>query len=858
MVKKLTTNPMTLTTPHHTWAIPGTRLVMACLLVGLMALVGCGSGSGSKTETNVQPIPGDGGGDDPFVYTGTNPAATEDTIRFQKELWEKIAGPGQCGGCHTTQAPHFARADDINLAYQVVFDSNLVNLGNPEESRLVTKVANGHNCWVPDATACGDFIAGWIRNWAGDNATQSNSVVLTAPAIKDIASSKSFPADSDLFATTVYPLLGEYCAGCHAETAASRQQPYLASRDIEVAYQAAKAKIRLDAPASSRLVQRLSGEAHNCWSDCNANAATLAAAISAFANGIEAVAVDPTLVTSKAVGLADAFVLTSGGRIDSEIIVKYEFKSGKGSIAYDSTGSGIDLLLHGNVDWSSAWGVKIDTGGRLQASTSNTRRLTNNIMSSGAYTIETWVIPDSVDQGTNNSNPARIVTLSGSATERNLALGQYDYNYSFLNRTNRSDTNGLAEIHTPDNDQVLQASLQHLVASFDPINGRRLFVNGEPIAINDPDKGAVLRDWDSSFALAVGNEVTGASASQWRGSMRFLAIHKRALSASDIKTNYDVGVGARYLLLFSIAELINLPESYIVFEVQQLDDYGYLFSAPFFTNLDQASPSAPIPLQGLRIGVNGSEAATGQVFANLDTHIEAGQIVDGRQGLARLGTIVEVKAGPAEDVFFLSFDRIGSHTHLRTEAPVAAPAAPAITPEQAQVGLRDFASINATLSALTTVPSTQANVAATYANVEQQLPTRTALDGFLAAHQMGITQLTVAYCNELVDNPSLRASYFPGFTITTPPASAFDAPGRSLIIEPLLTRLLANELPDGTNPHSALTNQAAPDTVRTELNHLIDTMTACTATNTCAADRTATTVKAVCAASLSSAVMLVQ
>ena len=145
----------------------------------------------------------------------------------------------------------------------------------------------------------------------------------------------------------------------------------------------------------------------------------------------------------------------------------------------------------------------------------------------------------------------------------------------------------------------------------------------------------------------------------------------------------------------------------------------------------------------------------------------------------------------------------------------------------------------------------------TYLKVEQQLPTLANLDGFLAAQQMGITQLTVAYCNALVGTSSapnsLRDSYFVGFDFTASAATAFSPANRSLIIEPLLKHLLAAEI-NGT----ALSTQANPLAVRTELNALIDTMTACTQTNSCASDRTLTTVKATCSAALGSAVMLLQ
>ena len=357
-------------------------IFISSLFSSLLIVGGCGSGSSeSKVETNPNPNTGGNGNTGPFVYQGEKPAATADIIKFQNELWVNIAPENRCGGCHDDQAPNFARGDDINLAYNVVFDNNLVNLQQPVESRLVTKVAGGHNCWVSDASVCADIITGWITKWAGDQATQANSVELKAPEVKEIANSKSFPADSSLFASTVYPVVEEYCARCHSEASNTKQQPYFASGDVDVAYQAAKSKIRLDNPGASRLVQRLVIDSHNCWSNCVDDGAEMTAAITAFTNGIPTVEVDPDLVVSKAVGLGDAFVLTSGGRIDSEIIAKYEFKTGKGSIAYDTSGSGVDLNILGNVDWSSAWGVKLDTGGRLQATTLNSRKLANHIIS---------------------------------------------------------------------------------------------------------------------------------------------------------------------------------------------------------------------------------------------------------------------------------------------------------------------------------------------------------------------------------------------------------------------------------------------------------------------------------------------
>lgn len=850
--------------------------LLSLLMSGLLS--GCGgSGSGSEVKPNPEPPPATGGGN--FVYRGEKPAGTEDITKFQNELWINIAREDRCGGCHQTQAPTFARGDDINLAYAAVIDGGLVSLADPAASRLVTKVSGGHNCWTSDPVACGDIVTGWINKWAGPRETTANDVVLKAPDDKEIANSKSFPVNSADFATTVYPLLTEYCAGCHSESAATRQQPYFASDDVDVAYQAAKSKIRLDTPAQSRLVQRLRADAHNCWSDCAANSTEMQAAIQAFADGLTSVEVDPELVISKAVGLGDAFVLSSGGRIDTDIIAKYEFKTGKDTVAFDTSGiePAADLNLIGNVAWSSAWGIKIADTGRAQATVSGSRKLYDLLRGSGEYTVETWVIPDNLDQGANDNNPARIVSYSGSTDERNFTLGQYDYNYVVLNRSDKSDANGLGVLATNDNDERAQASLQHVVATFDPIRGRRIYVNGEFTGDTDPLAQAVLKDWDNGYALVVGNEVSGNR--PWAGSVRFLAIHKRAMSAADIQTNFDVGVGARYLLLFNVSELIDEPECFhndpsdnpdrgdigdcfVVFEVQQIDDYGYQFAAPFFTVLGGGSLTSPVPLKGIRIGVNGTEAVAGQVFANLDTQLSSAAAVGGRQQLSPLGTVVEAKSGPEDDVFFLTFDQIGDKNYTRVTAVVPPPAEPADIPDQPTLGLRDFAEINASLAQMTGISAVNPLVAATYEKVKQQLPTLTNLDGFLAAQQMGITQLTVAYCNALVGsngagaNPA-RTAMFPGFDFAAEANVAFNSDTkRAQIIDPLLNRLLADEMADGSNPNSKLTQQAEPAELRLELNQLIDNMTNCG--SGCAADRTLTTVKATCAATLGSAVMLLQ
>jgi len=846
------------------------------MLLAVTALSACSGGSGSDTVQNVDTSQPDTTAT--VEYTGPAPA-TADVQNFKLNIWDNLVGDSRCGGCHQSdQAPLFVRADDINVAYSAA--NSLVDLPNPANSRLVTKVAGGHNCWLDSASVCGDIITNYVEAWAGSSGSAANVVTLTAPQIKGVGQSRSFPVNTSDFDSVLTPmistspdkslrgLLQTYCAGCHADDAATPQQPYFASSDIDIAYEAAKSKINLDDPANSRLVLRLSNEFHNCWSDCGDNADDMEAAIAAYAATIPLSVVDPALVLSKALNLEDdGIVASSGGRVETNVIALYEFKTGSGVTAYDTSGvdPALNLNLIGDVEWVGSWGIRINDG-KAQGSTTSSTKLHNLITATNEYTIEAWVVPDNVTQ----DGPARIVSYSGGNDVRNFTLGQTLYNYNFLNRSSVTDANGQPDLSTADADERLQATLQHVVLTYDPVNGRRIYVNGVYTGDADSVAGGTLADWDDSFALVLGDEVS--SDNLWRGTIRLLAIHNRALGSDDIQQNYDAGVGEKFLLLFSVSHLISVPDSYIVFEVQQFDNYGYLFNAPFFTSLDAdvSSGSAAvgsIDLRGLRIGINGRETGVGQAFANLDTALTDAAYIGGRQPLSSLGTVIELEKGPGGDEFFLTFDQLGANSYVRTEPIPATPPEAADIPDQSLIGLRRFEEINATLAAITGGGITDPGVRETYDKVRQQLPTVENIDGFLAAHQMGVTQLAVEYCSSLVGelgdaDTSARDTFFPGFNFAATPDVAFDTAGRAAIIDPLISGLLAQDLPVDAPDYPAaapLAGQPLPADISAELNALVDRM-ASFCPGSCAAepDRTINVVKATCAAAIGSAVMLIQ
>jgi hypothetical protein len=87
------------------------------------------------------------------------------------------------------------------------------------------------------------------------------------------------------FQTTVFPLVRQYCAGCHAED----QAPYIAALDLVSAHSSIVfgQKVDFNNPSESGLVRRLRDLQHNCWTiNCTRDAQVMAEAIQAWADAL--------------------------------------------------------------------------------------------------------------------------------------------------------------------------------------------------------------------------------------------------------------------------------------------------------------------------------------------------------------------------------------------------------------------------------------------------------------------------------------------------------------------------------------------------------------------------------------------
>jgi concanavalin A-like lectin/glucanase superfamily protein len=797
------------------------RPVVACTaLLVLLTLAACGGG-GAPTTVNQQSTPPSSTAN---AYTGPAPA-NADVQAFKINLWENIRTADRCGGCHHQggQSPMFARSDDVNLAYQAA--GPLVNLVRPDQSTLVLKVGSGHNCWVADPSACAATMLVWIQAWIGAGSASTTSVQLTAPPVQAAGGGKQFPADptagNPSFQSTVYPLLTRFCSGCHTSSSATAQQPYFASANINEAYAAAQPKMNLASPDQSRFYVRLADEFHHCWvtpssggaPDCPGSSAAMLAAITAFANGIPVTPIDPNLVISNALTLKQGTIASGGSRFEANLVAKYMFQTGSGSTAYDTSGvtPAADLSLSGNVSWVGGWGINIGAGGKAQASTSTSQKLAAMIQSSGEYSLEVWAAPANVAQ-----TAAYIVSYSGSNTTRDATLGQDAMQYEGRARSSTTDTNGAPPLMTTTASGAAQAALQHVVLTYDPVNGQKIYVNGVWTGDADPAKGGSLANWDSTFALVLGNETTGQR--QWQGVIKFVAVHNRALTPAQIQQNFAAGVGEKYYLLFGVSSLSGVSQSYILFQASQYDNYSYLFYQPKFISLDpQAVVPANLKISGIRIGVNGVLAPAGQAYATLSASVGGANYtaVNG-QLLSGLGTVVPVTLGPTSDLFFLSFDQLGSNVHAYVEPTVVvSPPAPDNTPKP-DFGVATFERVNNSLARITGVPITNPVVSALYNVSQQSLPAGPLISAFVPSQQTAMSQLANAYCGQLLATQSLRDAFFGGTgldaSLNASASGFFGASGsanRQLVINALVTNAVGNATP------------ASASAVRSEVDSLL-------------------------------------
>jgi len=194
------------------------------------------------------------------------------------------------------------------------------------------------------------------------------------------------------------------------------------------------------------------------------------------------------------------------------------------------TGDAVELKNAGELKNLLATGIPLElfANERIPWITSAPpQELTKALQRQGEFTLELWMTPAQLEQ----SGPARIVTLSKDSGERNFTLGQEGDRLDFRLRTTKTNSNGVPSLATP---SVVSSDKMHVVITWDTQGMLRIFVNAELVAERKYEGD--LSSWNTSFQLAIGNEVSGDR--PWQGRVHRLVFYSQALEISQIAHNY--------------------------------------------------------------------------------------------------------------------------------------------------------------------------------------------------------------------------------------------------------------------------------------------------------------------------------
>lgn len=661
----------------------------------------------------------------------------------------------------------------------------------------------------------------------------------------------SLSVDQAAFASTLHKELTQYCGSCHNGTVLGA--PAFAHADIETAYTVIESgKVDKLNPARSRIVVKVATEKHGCWSgpdNCINDAAQLQTSIEQWIAQAGGTPVDVAFQAQTIRSLPTSMPPSLLSKRVSGAVALYLFKEGNDTIVHDLSGvaPAMDLKFDAaQMQWVPGQGLKnIGTLGKAEATVASSKKLFDTIaMGSKQYSIEAWIMPTNLTQ----TGPADIVSYSINTTNANFQLGQTAAQYIYRNRstaTGISTTLGTPNLTTPA--ASVTTAVQHVVATFGTTVGRKIYLNGVDTGVVDTQGFGDIANWDATYSFLLGNEKTPVANRNWKGVYYLVAIYSQALSATQVKQNYDAGYLDRSILSFDISGKSGIAGSTIELEASELDKASYLFARPTYVGPNPGN----LQIKGIQLAMNNRLPTVGQAYRSVDQMVNAP-----RQEVSSIGTVIAQDKGSSADSFMLTFEVLGGNNNV---VPEPAPGALSMETDQRSVipvsGVRTFDQVNNTMAALTGIPASTASIATEFALLRQSLPGNGNIMSFLPAQQISIAKLATEYCDALVNNATARAAFFnttPAFEFGLPVATAFNSP----LKKDLITNTLINKM-IGVNIVNQPTAAESYTEVNSLLNDLVTAASVAVPPLTIDATRTRSIVKGACTAVLSSAALMV-
>lgn len=232
----------------------------------------------------------------------------------------------------------------------------------------------------------------------------------------------------------------------------------------------------------------------------------------------------------------DEVTIAVAARATDKLQALYTFESMNGVVP---DVSGVDVPL----DLVVADAAQIDKvpGGlglkapTLLATNNLATKITQAVKSTNEITVEAWLQSSTL----NSEGLARIVTLSEGPGKRNFTLGQTGDRFYMGVRTTTTNANASNKALTAGT--VATTKLTHIVLTREASGVLRFFQDGKEMSRRE--LSGDFSNWNDNFKLALGHEfgTIGSNERAWLGELHLVAIYSRALTADEVRQNYEFG-----------------------------------------------------------------------------------------------------------------------------------------------------------------------------------------------------------------------------------------------------------------------------------------------------------------------------
>ncbi|MGA7937386.1 MAG: LamG-like jellyroll fold domain-containing protein, partial [Kovacikia sp.] len=234
-------------------------------------------------------------------------------------------------------------------------------------------------------------------------------------------------------------------------------------------------------------------------------------------------------------------------RVTRELLVLYPFEENGGTTVNDVSGIAPPLNLTVNGNAALAGGILTVNSPAVIASSGAATKLIQAAkakpINAHAITIEAWVKPKNTNP--TQSLPARIVTLSTDALNRNFTLGQDNGTYVVRLRTKTDNPDALNGTNNALSAGVVATDrVSHLVYTWSAASQiARLYQDGVEVGQKRNVSGN-FSSWDNNYRFAIANEFSDQPRA-WLGEVHLVAIYNTELTSDEVKQNFAAGSDAK-------------------------------------------------------------------------------------------------------------------------------------------------------------------------------------------------------------------------------------------------------------------------------------------------------------------------